>query len=47
MTQITELSQLNRSFRDARLLLREYSHRINNELTSAIGAALDEYISVA
>jgi hypothetical protein len=47
MTQITELSQLNRSFPDARLLLREYSHRINNEPTSAIGAALDEYISVA
>ena len=32
-----ELSISDRSFSDAELLLREYSHRINNEFASAIG----------
>jgi len=37
MTQTIELSISDRSFLDAQLLLREYSHRINNEFASAIG----------
>jgi two-component sensor histidine kinase len=37
MTQTMELSISDRSFSDAELLLREYSHRINNEFASAIG----------
>jgi two-component sensor histidine kinase len=37
MTQTIELSISDRSFSDAQLLLREYSHRINNEFASAIG----------
>jgi two-component sensor histidine kinase len=37
MTQTIELSPPDRSFSDAQLLLREYSHRINNEFASAIG----------
>ena len=37
MTQTIEPSLSNRSFSDAQLLLREYSHRINNEFASAIG----------
>src|ERR1700688_721420 len=36
MTQTIELSISDRSFSDA-LLLREFSHRINNEFASAIG----------
>jgi two-component sensor histidine kinase len=38
MTQVIEHSVSNRSLAVAQLLLREFSHRINNELTSAIGA---------
>jgi two-component sensor histidine kinase len=37
MAQTMELAMSDRSCLDARLLLREYSHRINNELASAIG----------
>src|SRR5580698_2604719 len=37
MTQTIELSTSDQSFSDAQLLLREYSHRINNEFASAIG----------
>jgi two-component sensor histidine kinase len=37
MTQTIELSISDRSLSDAQLLLREYSHRINNEFASAIG----------
>jgi two-component sensor histidine kinase len=35
--QTAELQSTNRHLRDARLLLREFSHRINNEFASAIG----------
>ena len=37
MTQLLELTSSERSSFEARLLLREFSHRINNELASAIG----------
>jgi two-component sensor histidine kinase len=37
MTQTIEHSISGRSLSDAQLLLREYSHRINNEFASAIG----------
>ena len=35
---IDEIPSSKRSSSEARLLLREYSHRINNEFASAIGA---------
>src|SRR5271170_3250414 len=38
MMQSSEISSSKQSSFDSRLLLREFSHRINNELTSAIGA---------
>jgi two-component sensor histidine kinase len=37
MNQVFENSSSDRSFSEVRLLLREHSHRINNELASAIG----------
>jgi len=37
MTQTIEPSLSDRLVSDAQLLLREYSHRINNEFASAIG----------
>ena len=38
MMQLIEIPSSKRSSSEARLLLREYSHRINNEFASAIGA---------
>jgi two-component sensor histidine kinase len=38
MMQLIEIPSLKRSSSETRLLLREYSHRINNEFASAIGA---------
>src|ERR1700730_1757753 len=37
MIQLLEITSSERSSFEARLLLREFSHRINNELASAIG----------
>jgi two-component sensor histidine kinase len=37
MIQLLELASSERSSFEARLLLREFSHRINNEFASAIG----------
>jgi hypothetical protein len=38
MMQSIEIPSSKQSSSEARLLLREFSHRINNEFTSAIGA---------
>jgi len=38
MMQLIEIPSLKRSSSETRLLLRECSHRINNEFASAIGA---------
>jgi two-component sensor histidine kinase len=38
MMQLIEIPSLKRSSSETRLLLREYSHRINNEFALAIGA---------
>jgi two-component sensor histidine kinase len=38
MMQLIEIPSSKRSSSETRLLLREYSHRINNEFASAIGA---------
>jgi two-component sensor histidine kinase len=38
MMQLIEIPPLKRSSSETRLLLHEYSHRINNEFASAIGA---------
>ena len=38
MMQLIEIPSSKGSSSEARLLLREYSHRINNEFASAIGA---------
>jgi two-component sensor histidine kinase len=38
MMQLIKIPSSKRSSSEARLLLREYSHRINNEFASAIGA---------
>jgi two-component sensor histidine kinase len=38
MTQLIEIPSAEQSSSEARLLLLEFSHRINNEFTSAIGA---------
>jgi two-component sensor histidine kinase len=38
MMQLIEIQSSERFSSEARLLLREFSHRINNEFTSAIGA---------
>jgi hypothetical protein len=38
MMQLIEIPSLKRSSSETRLLLHEYSHRINNEFASAIGA---------
>src|ERR1700677_1107607 len=38
MMQSSDISSSKQSSSDSRLLLREFSHRINNEFTSAIGA---------
>jgi two-component sensor histidine kinase len=38
MAQAIDICSSDRAFAEARLLLREYSHRINNEFASAIGA---------
>ena len=38
MMQLIEIPSLKRSSSETRLLLREYSHRINNEFAGAIGA---------
>jgi two-component sensor histidine kinase len=37
MMQLIEIPSSEQSSSEARLLLREFSHRINNEFTSAIG----------
>ena len=38
MMQLIEIPSSKRSSSEARLLLREYSHRIDNEFASSIGA---------
>jgi two-component sensor histidine kinase len=42
MDQAAEISSSDRAFSEARLLLREYSHRINNEFAAAIS-----FVSIA
>ena len=38
MSQLIEIPPSERFSSEARLLLREFSHRINNEFASAMGA---------